>query len=337
MPGSHCLPNHRHSACWGFKSCMHILLAYRTLRYVPSSKHRYSSQNHLFISSVIFFIVLSITTTRSVDFLRCYTFFFLFLFATFCCAHFYIAISSITCLAVVLECGLIGLWCAFGMLFECRAVQHRWDFPDILPMMLHYNLESPWTFHLWQIRPFCQAAPCDIFTFASSWQLQYIPLHMFSFKYIVPLLDQVSVKKRDCSGLLQPIVMDVLMLASLSDCKSPRHTTNDCKTFNCFFRHFSPHCLWLICLLTDETMAWFDNCMNAFDCITKLLGIDNLELLALCFSHPSRIRNCHSTVLTSILKHTVYTKFMENGVGWNKNICKLSCENFLRITVYPVP
>lgn len=24
----------------------------------------------------------------------------------------------------------------------------------------------------------------------------------------------------------------------------------------------------------------------------------------------------------------VYTKHIENGVGWNKNICKLSCENF---------
>lgn len=33
----------------------------------------------------------------------------------------------------------------------------------------------------------------------------------------------------------------------------------------------------------------------------------------------------------------VYTKHIENGVGWNKNICKLSCENFLRITVYSVP
>lgn len=30
----------------------------------------------------------------------------------------------------------------------------------------------------------------------------------------------------------------------------------------------------------------------------------------------------------------VYTKHIENGVGWNKNICKLSCEIFLRITVF---
>lgn len=38
-------------------------------------------------------------------------------------------------------------------------------------------------------------------------------------------------------------------------------------------------------------------------------------------------------------KDAVYTKHIENGVGWNKNICKLSCEFFffLRITVYSVP
>ncbi len=36
-------------------------------------------------------------------------------------------------------------------------------------------------------------------------------------------------------------------------------------------------------------------------------------------------------------KDAVYAKHIENGVGWNKNICKLSCENFLRITVYSVP
>lgn len=33
-------------------------------------------------------------------------------------------------------------------------------------------------------------------------------------------------------------------------------------------------------------------------------------------------------------KDAVYTKHIENGVGWNKIICKLSCENFLKITVF---
>lgn len=27
----------------------------------------------------------------------------------------------------------------------------------------------------------------------------------------------------------------------------------------------------------------------------------------------------------------------ENGVGWNKNICKLSCEHFFESNVYSVP
>lgn len=40
-------------------------------------------------------------------------------------------------------------------------------------------------------------------------------------------------------------------------------------------------------------------------------------------------------VLRSIFKRkkkdVLYTNHIENGVGWNKNICKLSCEKFLRI------
>ena len=40
----------------------------------------------------------------------------------------------------------------------------------------------------------------------------------------------------------------------------------------------------------------------------------------------------YQTVINGILKRKLklYTAFMKNCVGWNKNICKLSCVNLMR-------
>lgn len=46
------------------------------------------------------------------------------------------------------------------------------------------------------------------------------------------------------------------------------------------------------------------------------------------------IHNCHSMVCRSIFKEEkkmFCTLNNENGVGWNKNICNLSCEHFLKV------
>lgn len=59
------------------------------------------------------------------------------------------------------------------------------------------------------------------------------------------------------------------------------------------------------------------------------VGLHTLEFFALCFHQ----RCIHSMVLRSILKKKKTMCCTLNvGVGWSKNICKLSCESFLTIT-----
>jgi hypothetical protein len=163
-------------------------------------------------------------------------------FCNLCCAHFYIAISSITCLAVVLECGLIGLWCAVGMLFECRGrVQHRWGFQIFFP----WCVTTAWSLHghstYDKIRPFCQAAPV-IFTFASYW---HYSIYHYMFSLSLSILFPCWTKSR-LRGIVQdcfsPLVMDVLMLASLSDCNHQDTLQMTVKHLTASLDLSFPHC-----------------------------------------------------------------------------------------------